>query len=358
MLERFHFTAANSVRVPADDMRAAVEDIFRKMGMPDEGAAQSADVLIYADLRGIETHGTSDRVRGYVQGFVAGKSNPRPNWKILREAPATATVDGDGGLGIQIGSVFMDMAIEKAKQCGIGAVAVTNCGHFGAAAYFAHRALAHDQVGVAMTIGGTGVLPTGGAEKLVGLNPLGIAAPARSEPPFVFDAAMSAVAGGKIRLANLLGVETGPGWLARPDGTPIMAPTHVPEEYSILPLGGDRETGSHKGYSLAIMIEILSGVLSGNGAGFMRRQSSSHHFIAYDIEKFTDVSGFKDDMDALLRRLRESKPAPGNERVMYAGLGEHEEEVDRRANGVPYHHTTLDYINSICGELDLPHQFG
>lgn len=358
MLERFHYTDQNSVRIPADDMRAAVEDIFRKMGMPDEGAVQSADVLIYADLRGIETHGTSDRVRNYVQSFNAGGPNPTPNWKVVREAAAVATVDGDGGLGIQIGPQMMELAIEKAKVCGVGAVAVTNCGHFGAAAYHAQMALEHDQIGIAMTIGGTGVLPTGGAEKLVGLNPLGVAAPAGDEPPFVFDAAMSAVAGGKIRLAKLLGVETGPGWLATPDGAPIMEQTLVPDDYAILPLGGDRETGSHKGYSLGIMIEILSGVLSGNGAGFMRRNSSSHHFIAYDIEKFTDVAGFKADMDALLKRLRESKPAPGNDRVMYAGLGEHEEEIDRRANGVPYHATTIEYINSICGELGLPHHFG
>ena len=358
MLERFHFTEADSIRIPVDRMRAAIEDIFRKMGVPDEGAVQAADVLIYADLRGIETHGTSDRVRNYVEGFRAGRSNPRPEWKVVRDAPATATVDGDGGLGIQIGPRFMEMAIEKATRCGIGAVVVMNCGHFGAAAYHAHMALEHDQIGVAMTIGGTGVLPTGGAEKLVGLNPLGIASPTRNEPPFVFDAAMSAVAGGKIRLAKLLGVETGPGWLARPDGTPIMEPTKVPDEYAILPLGGDRETGSHKGYGLAIMIEILSGVLSGNGAGFMRRRGSSHHFIAYDVDKFTDVEGFKDDMDLLLKRLRDSKPAPGNDRVMYAGLGEHEEEADRRVNGVPYHHATIEYIDSICGELGLPHRFG
>ncbi len=358
MLERFHYTEKNSVRIPADDMRAAVEDIFRKMGMPDEGAVQSADLLIYADLRGIETHGTSDRVRSYVEGFSRGGPNPTPNWKIVREAAAVATVDGDGGLGIQIGPQMMELAIEKAKVAGIGAVAVTNCGHFGAAAYHAQMALEHDQIGIAMTIGGTGVLPTGGAEKLIGLNPLGIAAPTNAEPPFVFDAAMSSVAGGKIRLAKLLGVEAGPGWLAEPDGTPIMESTMVPDEYAILPLGGDRESGSHKGYSLGIMIEILSGVLSGNGAGFMRRNSSSHHFIAYDIEKFTDVTGFKADMDALLKRLKESKPAPGNDRVMYAGLGEHEEELDRRANGVPYHESTLEYINSICGELGLQYHFG
>ena len=344
-------------------MRATLEDMFRHVGMSSEDAAQSADVLMFADLRAIETHGVSNMMRSYMNAFAAGTMNPRPDWKIVRESLSTATIESDSGHGLVIGPKAMNLAIEKAERTGIGAVVVANGRHFGAAAYHAMLALPHDMIGVAMTVGGINVLPTWGAEPLIGLNPIGFAAPTRDEPPFVFDAAMSSVAGNKATLAKRLGVKMMPGWIADAEGNPIMEEVDPPDQMFMLPVGGTRELGSHKGYGLSVMVDILSGLLSGTGPGFVvkgraeagqaSRGGAAHHFLAYKVDAFTDLDGFKDDMDLFMRTLRESKPAPGHERVMYAGLPEHEDEIDRRANGVPYHPEVIDWFRDITSELDL-----
>ena len=358
MLERFHVPADIAVRVDADDVRETVEDIFRALGMPDEDAAQSADVLLYADLRGIDTHGVSNMLRVYVSGFREGRINPTPRWSIVRDGGAACTIDSDGAHGGMIGPAAMGVAIERAREHGVGAVSVANGGHFGAAAYHAAMALEHDMVGVAMTAGGVAMTPTYGAERLVGLNPLAIAAPAREEPPYIFDASMSSVAGNKIRLAQRLSQGVLPGWIAEADGTPIMEEREIPDEFLMLPLGGNREIGSHKGYGLAVMIEILTSVLAGQGAGPMRRSGQAHHFVAYRIDAFADVETFKDDMDVYLRVLRECEPAPGEERVVYAGLVEHETEAERRERGIPYHPEVIDWFREVGEELGIRPRFG
>ncbi len=356
MLERFHVPEAIAVRVPQGKMRATVEDIFREMGMPDSDAVQSADVLMYADIRGIESHGVSNILRNYVRRSQGGQINPTPKWKIVRQAAAVCTIDSDRGLGLVIGPAAMKVAIERAEKYGIGSVAVTNGAHFGAAAYHAAMALEHDMIGIAMTTGGVSVVPTYGAKPLVGLNPIAIAAPTRKQPPFIFDAAMSSVAGNKIALARRLGANVLPGWITEPDGTPIMDDRPVPDKYMMLPFGGTREIGSHKGYSLAVMVEILCGVLSGGGTPPIRHGGVSHHFLAYKIEAFTDVDLFKDDLDAYLKVLRECPCAPGQDRVMYAGLPEHEEEIERLRRGIPYHPEVIEWFRGITAELGLPNR--
>lgn len=358
MLEQFHVPEDIAIRVPQENMRATVEDIFRKMRMPDEDAVQAADVLMYADIRGVESHGVSNMMRSYVSGFQEGRINPTPEWKIIRQAAAVCTIDSDRGHGLIIGPAAMNVAIERAEMYGIGSVSVTNGAHFGAAGYHARMALEHDMIGIAMTTGGVSVLPTNGAERLVGLNPIAIAAPTRQEPPFIFDASMSSVAGNKITLAKRLGVNALPGWIAESDGTPIMEERPIPDDYKLLPLGGTREIGSHKGYSLAVMIEVLCAVLSGGGAGPHRRGGASHHFLAYKIDAFTDVDEFKDDLDAYMKTLRESTPAPGHDSVTYAGLPEHEEEIERLRHGIPYHPEVIEWFQGITAEFELPNRLG
>lgn len=353
MLDRFHVSDDVAVRVPEAPMRATVEDIFRKMGLPDDEAVQAADGLLYADMRGIESHGVSNMLRIYVTDFGAGNINPRPNWKIVRESPAVVNIDGDNGHGLVVGPVGMRMAIERAKTYGIGAVTVGNCWHFGAAAYHAAMALEHDMVGVAMTTGSINMAPTFGAERLVGLNPIACAVPTSKMPPFVFDAAMSAVASNKIRLARRLGAKTLPGWIAETDGTPIMEERDIPDDFLMLPTGGTRDIGSHKAYGLAVMVEVLTTVLAGTGAGPNRRAGSAHHFIAYDVNAFTDLDEFKQDMDVYMQTLVNAKTAPGEERVLYAGLPEHEAEVDRKANGIPYHPEVIEWFKHISAELGI-----
>jgi L-2-hydroxycarboxylate dehydrogenase (NAD+) len=352
--ERLRVPENIAVRVPGDVMCATVVDAFTALGLPPADAAQAAEVLVWADLRGVESHGVSNMMPVYVRGLQEGAINPTPEPRVLREAAATATVDSDRGLGLVCGPRLMQMAIDKARTCGIGAVAVTNGKHFGAAGYHAWLALEHDMIGVAMTVGGLSVAPTFGAKAMLGLNPLAIAVPSATEPPFVFDASMSSVAGNKIRLARRLGVPAGAGWIADMDGTPVMKEADVPESFLMLPLGATREIGSHKGYSLAVMVDILSGVLSGTGPGFLAGPNVSHHFLAYRVDAFTDLDAFKRDMDTYLRGLRETPPAPGHERVLYAGLPDHEEEVDRRVRGIPYHPDVIAYYRDLAAELGFP----
>jgi L-2-hydroxycarboxylate dehydrogenase (NAD+) len=354
MLEQFHVPEDEAVRVDPEAMRQTVHDIFVALGMPEEHAAQSTDVLLYADTRGIDSHGVSNMLRVYVDRIRSGDINVNPQWKVVREAAAVATIDSDGAHGGVIGPEAMRMAIERAREYGVGAVTVYRGGHYGAAAYTAAMALEHDMIGVSMTAGGVQVTPTFGAEALIGLNPIAVAVPTRNEPPFIFDASMSSVAGNKVRLARRLGRDVLPGWVAGEDGDPIMEEAPLPEPFLMLPLGGTREIGSHKGYGLGVMVEVLTTVLAGGGGGPDRRGGSAHHLLAYKVDAFTDLEQFKDDMDAYLKRLTGAKTAPGHERVLYAGLPEHEEEMERRERGIPYHPEVIGWFKEITSELGIP----
>ncbi len=353
MLERFHVPADIAVHVMPDDMDATVTDIFVKMGMSHEDAKQASDVLVYADVRGIESHGVSNMLRNYVESFKQGGINPIPNVRVVREMAAAATIDCDGGHGLVVGPQAMQMAIDRAKDYGIGTVTAMNGRHFGACAYHASMALEHNMIGLAMTTGGLNVLPVHGSKPVVGLNPIGVAAPTKDEPPFIFDASMSSVAGNKIVLAKRLGVPVMGGWIADGDGTPIMDESEVPEKWAMLPSGATRELGAHKGFSMAMMVEILCGLLGGTGAGSNRSQGAAHHFLAYNIEAFTDVNSFKEMMDDYVREIKDNPPAPGHDRVVYAGLPEHEEDIERSEHGIPYHPEVIDWFRATCGELDI-----
>jgi LDH2 family malate/lactate/ureidoglycolate dehydrogenase len=354
LLERFHVPHDIEVRVKYDDLRSTVTGIFLKMGLSNADAAQAADGLVYADVRGIETHGVSNMLRRYVEGYNKGSINPRPNVKVIRESASAASVDCDRGLGLHVGPWCMRLAIEKAKKTGMGAVSATNGRHYGAAAFHAQLALEHDMIGLSMTVGGNIVAPTFGGRAMIGLNPIAVAVPANREAPFIFDASMSGVAGNKVALAKRLGVKLAPGWVAEPDGTPIMQEVTPRDGLLMLPLGGTREGGSHKGYSLALMVDILASLLAGGQPGFLSRGTASHHFIAYNIESFTDVAGFKEQMDIYLKGLRECPPAPGHKRVYYAGLPEQEEEIDRRKHGIPLHPEVIEWFRSVTSELGIP----
>ena len=357
MLERFKVPADDQVRVPEQSLRRTVTAIFEKMGETPEDAAIGADVLVTTDLRGVETHGVSNLMRAYVDRYASGGMKARPDWRIVRESPATATVDADTGLATILGPKMMGMAIDKAREVGIGIVTVHNAGHSGAIGHHAMLAAREDMVGVTMTAGGAAILPTFGAEPRLGTNPIAIAAPARNEAPFLFDVATSAIAGNKTVLARRVGATIEPDWITDLDGNPITDGRPMPGlgEYYMLPLGGTRENGSHKGYGFAMMAEILATLLSGSIPGMLdTARGSSHYFAAYNISAFTDVDQFKDTMDDTLRTLRTTKPAPGFDRVLYPGLSEHEEEQERRANGIPLHREVVEWFQHITAELSLP----
>ena len=222
MLEHFKVPQDQAVMVREAPLRETVSIIFRKMGVNPEDSDLATDVLVKADMRGVETHGVSNMLRAYVSAYGSGELNNAPNWRITRETPATANIDSDRGLGIIVTPKAMEIAIEKAKNVGVGMVTIHNSRHLGMASYHAMMALDHDQIGTCMTSCPPLVLPTFGAEPRLGTNPIAVAAPADKEPPFVFDAATSTVAGNKLGLARRLGNTLLPGWVGDADGVPIM----------------------------------------------------------------------------------------------------------------------------------------
>jgi L-2-hydroxycarboxylate dehydrogenase (NAD+) len=356
ILERFKVPAKDQVRVSEAALRATVTQIFEKLGVSGEDAAEAADVLTMTDLRGVETHGVSNMLRMYVRDYKAGKLDPRPGWRVVRESPATAVIDAERRLGIIVGPRAMRLAMDKARSAGVGVVTVFNSGHFGAIGHYAMQAAAQDMVGVCFTGAGLSVVPTFASKPLLGTNPIAVAAPARHEAPLLFDAATSAIAGNKIRLAMRLGSPLLPGWVTDREGTPIVEekPVFDRDEYYQLPLGGTREQGSHKGYGFALMAEVLSTVLSGALPTMLLSGSGSkNHFAAYRIEAFTDLEQFKDTMDAMLRTLRTTTPAQGQERVLYPGLSEAEEIQARRATGIPLHREVVQWFAECAGELGI-----
>lgn len=355
MLERFKVPVKDTVRVPELRLREVVTCIFEKVGVPAEDARLAADVLVVSDLRGVETHGVSNTLRNYVKGYQEGRLNPRPDWRVVRDAPSTALVDSDGGLGLIVAPKAMKIAIEKAERTGVGVAVVTNGRHLGMCAYHAMLALEHDMIGVCMTSGGAqSLVPTFARDPLLGTNPLSIAVPAGKEPPFVFDAATTAIAGNKVGLARRIGSKLLPGWLADDEGVPIMEETEPLPRNRLLPLGSTRELGSHKGYSLAMAVDIMCGVLSGAGHSMrIPRGEMSHFLAAFKISNFIPLDEFKQDMDDMLGKLRNAAPARGQKRVLYAGLPEAEDEKERRANGIPLHREVVDWFDTICEELSI-----
>lgn len=357
MLDRFKVPEQDQVHVPEAALRRTVAAIFTKVGVPPEDAEIGADVLVTTDLRGVDSHGVSNMLRSYVQSYQKGDYNPRPNMRIVRESPSTATMDGDGGLGIILGPKAMRLAMDKAKTVGVGIVTMYNGRHLGAVGHHAMLAAQENMVGMCMTATQPGVVPTFGAEARFGTNPIAVAAPARTQPAVLFDAATCSIANNKVTLASRMQANLLPGWVTDKEGNPIMTEVYPPArgDYFLLPLGATRELGSHKGYGLALMVEIMCTMLSGTLPFGMERDTGyKHFFAAYNIEAFTDVEGFKDHMDQMLDWLRETKPAPGQERVLYPGLLEYEEERERRAHGIPLHKEVMQWFEQITGELGIP----
>src|SRR5882672_5653833 len=356
ILERFKVPAKDQVHVSEAALRRTVTQIFEKLGLSKEDAAEGADVLTMTDLRGVETHGVSNMLRQYVRDYKAGKLELRPGWRVVRRSPSTAVIDAERRLGIMVGPKAMRLAIEKARAVGVGVVTVYNSGHFGAIGHYAMQAALQDMVGVCFTGAGLSVVPTFAAKPLLGTNPIALAAPAGREAPMLFDAATSAIAGNKIRLAIRVGSPLLPGWVTDKDGNPIMEekPVFNRDEYHQAPLGGTREQGSHKGYGFALMAEVLSTVLAGALPTMLAPASGSKtHFAAYSIEAFTDLEQFKNTMDDMLKTLRTAQPVEGQERVLYPGLSEAEEVLQRRAEGIPLHKEVLQWFAECAKDLGV-----
>lgn len=332
----------------ADYLQNFVQTIFEKIGCPPKQALLASEVLISADLRGIDSHGIA-RLAGYVRLYDNDRLNPTPQVKIVHETPSTATVDGDRGLGLVVAPQAMQIAMDKAEKVGSGWVSVRNSNHFGIAGYHAMLALDRDMIGWTMTNAAPLVTPTFSLDKLLGTNPLAVAVPTRNEPPFVADFASTAVAYGKFEILQRQGLPAPLGWAQDAEGNPTDDSNAVKNGGGLLPLGSDREHGSHKGYGLGAVVDIFSGVLSGANygpwvppfatAGFMATQAGvglgTGHFLgAMRVDGFRPAAEFKDNMDRWIGAFRSARAIEGHH-VIIPGDPERESEAHRRREGIP-----------------------
>lgn len=352
---------------PIDYLKEFSTKLFIHFGLPDADALQAAEVLALSDLRGIDSHGVA-RLHTYFDMLALGRINPKPNIKIVREKFSVAAVDGDNGLGLVVGPKANEIAMEKAERYGSGWVSVRHSNHFGIAGYYPLKALERDLIGWAMTNTTKLVAPLWGRERMLGTNPIAIAFPGHKEPPIVIDLATSAAAYGKIEIANREKTQVPRGWIIDKDGRISTNPEDMVRGGALLPLGSERETGGHKGYALAGMVDILCAVLSGANWGpfappFALRQEIpsqsvgkgiGHFFGAMQIDGFIDKDEFKKQIDEWIRVLRNTRPMPGTKGPLIPGDPEREAEAIRSKEGVPLIKPVVDDLLDISRKTGIP----
>lgn len=347
-------------------LNSFTKNIFLKIGCSEEDAALAAKSLLIADLRGVDSHGVA-RLSGYVRLWEAKRINATPHIKIVHETPSTAVVDGDAGLGLVVAPFAMQVAIDKAKNVGTGWVSVKNSNHFGIAGSHAMMALEHDMIGIAMTNGSAIVAPTFSIERLLGTNPIAVAIPAGTEPPFVADFATTTAANGKLEILQRKNEDTPNGWVQTKTGEPSTNANELKSGGALLPLGGDREHGSHKGYALGAIVDIFSAVLSGANYGPWvppfpayvpmpenRPGEGIGHFLgAMRIDAFRPADEFKLHMDHWIKRFSSSKTIAGHERVIIPGEPEVEFENERMKNGIPLLESVVEDLKGVGNKLGV-----
>ncbi len=356
--------------VSYEDLLFFTTAVFKKIGCSDEDAYTAAKVLVSADLRGIDSHGVA-RLSGYIRLHHVGRINANPNIKTIHETPSTATVDGDKGLGLVVAPKAMHLAIEKAKQVGSGWVSVKNSNHYGIAAAHAMLALDEDMIGISMTNASALVAPTFSIERMLGTNPICVAIPAGSQPAFVADLATTTAANGKLEILQRKNIDAPEGWIQDKEGNSSIDAHALKTGGALLPLGSDREHGSHKGYALGAVVDIFSAVLSGANYGpwvppfpayvpmpdNMPGEGIGHFFGAMRIDGFRPAEDFKKNMDNWIERFRSAKPVDVKKQVLIPGDPEREVEKDRMKNGIPLHTAVVTDLKELAAKNDIPFFF-
>jgi LDH2 family malate/lactate/ureidoglycolate dehydrogenase len=342
----------DETRVPAAELQEFTKSVFIAAGLPSEDAALEAEVLVWANLRGVDSHGVL-RIPWYVDLIDRGDMNARPKIRVERETPATVLIDGDRALGPVVTTVAMRRAIEKARAAGIGWAVIRNTTHQGAMAYYALMAVEAGMAGIAIVCSPPNMAPFGARAAGVHNSPISIAAPAGRHRPICLDMATSVAAGGKLSLARDKGVPLPPGWALDEAGQPT---TDAKRAKILLPFGGP------KGSGLAMMFETLTSLMVGNpllgpalfgesGAGRHRQNSV---VAAIDIGAFTDLAAYRAEVDRLIDGLRALPRAEGVSEILVPGEPEERSREERRRRGVPLPAGTAANLRSVAARFRVP----
>jgi L-2-hydroxycarboxylate dehydrogenase (NAD+) len=356
------------VWIDFNTMESFMTDVFKGLGVPEGDARICSDILITSDKRGIDSHGIGRLKTIYYDRIKEGIQYPVTNYDIVREGPATAVVDGHDGMGHVIGKKSMDLAMEKARRCGMGMVAVRNSTHYGICGYFLLMAAEAGMIGITGTNARPSIAPTFGVENMLGTNPLTFGMPTDEDFPFILDCATSVAQRGKIEVYARAGKDVPEGWVIGEDGNPKTDSRQILVDLvkgtaALAPLGGiGEETAGYKGYGYATVVEILSAALQGGAflKGLLGYQDGKkvpyhlgHFFIAIDINAFTELEDFKKTTGEILRELRASRKAPGQDRIYTAGEKEHLAWLERKEKGVPVGKVLQQEMVTMRNELGL-----
>ena len=343
-----------------DGLRDYMLRVMRKAGARQEDAVIVADVLLSADMRGVESHGIIRLFPYYAHRLARGLVNAQAELKPIRETFASAAFDGDNGLGHPTSYRAMQRCIEKAQEVGAALVTVCNSNHYGIAGYYAMMALPRDMIGLSFTNAGSLVTPTHGRTRVLGTNPIAVAAPGGQEWPYVLDMATSIVPVGRITVYEKAGLEIPYGWGINERGEVTTHPDEIVNGGALLPLGGTELMRGYKGYGLALMVEILCGILSGADFGTRvdreDRNASKigHCFAALRIDAFRPLAEFRQDMDGLFRQLKESPKAAGQDRIYIHGEKEFERAARSLQEGVPIMASVVSDLEKDGREFGAP----
>lgn len=348
------------------DLKDFAFRIFIKIGCSEEDAKLASEVLLSADLRGVDSHGVA-RLSGYVRLWELGRINSKPKIKIIHETPSTATIDGDAGLGLVVAPRAMKIAIEKARIAGSGWVSVKNSNHYGIAGYHSMMALKENMIGLSMTNASPLVSPTFSIKRLLGTNPISVAIPAGKFPPFVLDMATTTAANGKLEILQRKNADAPIGWIQNKEGFSTTDANGVKNGGALLPLGGDKEHGSHKGYGLGAVVDIFSAVLSGANYGpwvppfvsFLSPPENpvgeglGHFFGAMRIDAFRSKEEFLEHMDNWIDTFKKAPTVKGQERVIIPGEPEREFTEKRLKEGIPLLDPVIEDLEKLGKKLGV-----
>jgi LDH2 family malate/lactate/ureidoglycolate dehydrogenase len=355
------------MRVPVPRIRQQLVSVLRAWGMSEEHAGTTAEMMVETDLRGVDSHGIS-MLPTYDREFRAGRLNMRPSFKTLREGPAFALIDADASLGHPVSVHAMNLAVDKCRESGVAVVSVVNSHHFGAAGCYSRIAADRGVIGmVTSSTRGVTMVPTFGAEPVMGTNPLAFAAPARRNSPFQLDMATTTVAAGKVKVYKLNHKPLPAGWVVDDKNQTVTDPeqafAYVFErpEGGITPLGGPREVGGHKGYGLAVMVHILGGVLAGASFSPIRNRTQKpsephnigHFFMAIDPRAFREEGEFENDLDQVIDTLHGARRADPAQPVLVAGDPEVATRAERLRDGVPIPDDLMEQLRGVAKSANV-----